>query len=301
MKFYKDAIFQFGNGQGCSLIAFTEVKKPKRIIYAGGSRGGESRQVVQNKNEPWEAQKEFLKTGFGEAKKLYDTGTPNLFPGQTYAATSPQSESALQGAEARARAGSPLTRGAQTSLQDYFRPDFLTNNPAYNAALSANLGDILPQIQGQFAGGGRFNSGLARAAEQAAASKEAGRLMMPLMQEQRAAMAMAPGLAHQDYFDLSKLAEVGTEREGINQQSINEAMMRHEQTKNFPQQNLDAYLNRIQGNYGGTSTESRPVYGRNRFGSALGGGLSGAAAGASLGGPWGAGIGGVAGLLSGLF
>jgi hypothetical protein len=92
---------------------------------------------------------------------------------------------------------------------------------------------------------------------------------------------MAPGLAAQDYFDMSQLANIGQQK-----QAQQTAMMQD------PMQRLQAYGSFLQpGSQFGTTTQ--PLH-SNPLASALGG----AAAGSAFG-PWGAGIGAGLGLLAG--
>lgn len=257
--------------------------------------------------EPWGPQANLYRDLYHQAADLTRTN-PTFFPGQTYANFAPETEESLTGIAARARAGSPLNRAAQASLLDVLRPDFATNNPVYKAALSANLSSILPQLQSQFALAGGARSGLARAAEQEAASNVAAKLGLDFMGMQERARGAAPGLANQDYFDLGQLGQVGGAREGMAQNAINEAMARHEFLQNRKRQQLYDYAALIGGNVGGDVvttatgglTNLATPYGGSRVGGALGGALGGASLGSSFG-PVGAGVGGLLGALGGFF
>ena len=52
-----------------------------------------------------------------EAEALYDAGGPQYYTGQNYISPSAQTQSALELATTRAKAGSPLLKGAQTSVE----------------------------------------------------------------------------------------------------------------------------------------------------------------------------------------
>ena len=60
--------------------------------------------------------KPYVEFGLDEAKRLYESQSPSYFPGQTYVSPSGATLSALQSAEQRATAGSPLLRQAQSAL-----------------------------------------------------------------------------------------------------------------------------------------------------------------------------------------
>ncbi len=72
-----------------------------------GSLGGGSSQpsgtVVQKTDtSPWEPQQDYLKTGFSEAQKLYDSQTPEYYAGNTVNPLADQTQTALDLQQARA-------------------------------------------------------------------------------------------------------------------------------------------------------------------------------------------------------
>ncbi len=68
----------------------------------------------------------YVTYGLEEGKRLYESGSPSFFPGQTYVDPSTQTIDALQMAETRARGGSPLIRSAQdvTAAQMGYRSPY---------------------------------------------------------------------------------------------------------------------------------------------------------------------------------
>lgn len=79
-----------------------------------GGGGGSDKQTVTTELDPMV--KPFVEFGLNEAQRLYDTGGPSFFPGQTYVGPSSQTQQGLQMAQDRALAGSPLLRGAQDTV-----------------------------------------------------------------------------------------------------------------------------------------------------------------------------------------
>lgn len=75
----------------------------------GGGGGGTTT------TKPWKEAQPFILQGYQEAQKLYESGGPQFFPGQTYISPSESTTQALNLAEQRALAGSPLLRQAQAS------------------------------------------------------------------------------------------------------------------------------------------------------------------------------------------
>lgn len=75
----------------------------------GGGGGGTTT------TKPWKEAQPFILQGYQEAQKLYESGGPQFFPGQTYISPSEATTQALNLAEQRALAGSQLLRQAQAS------------------------------------------------------------------------------------------------------------------------------------------------------------------------------------------
>lgn len=86
--------------------------------------------------KPWEEAQPYILQGYQEAQKLYESGGPQFFPGQTYISPSEATTQALNLAEQRAMAGSPLLKQAQSAAGNLMS----ATNPyaAQIAALGAN-------------------------------------------------------------------------------------------------------------------------------------------------------------------
>lgn len=297
MKLLRDVVCQYrGKGQGCSLISATLVDFAGVVPLA---KGGRPQQTVVNNQAPWSDQQDYLRGGFAVASGLH-SAPRTVFPGQTYASFSPQTENALNLTEQRALSGSPVQRSANQELMKTLGGDYLYGGPGFNAAYQAAANEIIPGVESRFNAGGRFGSGLARQAETKALADAFASQYGNERQNQMRAMLFAPEAAQADYNDLRALAGVGSQREGQTQSAIDEAMMRH----NFPLDEgwdrLARYMGMVQGNYGGETLQNTYGPRGNRGAGILGGALAGGAAGAPLG-PWGAGIGAGLGALGGLF
>jgi len=57
---------------------------------------GGGTQVSTSTTEPWEGQKPYLTGGFKEAKRLYNKGAPDYYPGETLAGFDPMQKAAQQ-------------------------------------------------------------------------------------------------------------------------------------------------------------------------------------------------------------
>ena len=243
--------------------------------------------TVQN-TDPWAGQQPFLKAGFEQAARLYDNNPLQFYPGQTYSPLSGESEAALTAQANRAMQGSPLTGAAQSELTKTLQGDYLdpTKNPYLMSMSDQITAKVLPQINARFAASGRANSGLgARAAAEGVSSAMANAAMQNYQAErtnQMRANFFAPQMAQQDYFDIAKLAEVGSAREDFNQQGITEAMNRFNFQNQAPWQQLQNYMGLVQGNYGNTSTATQVGPRRSVGAGLVGGGLGGAGVGATI-------------------
>jgi hypothetical protein len=249
-------------------------------MSGGGSSGGGGTQTTVQKSDPWAGQQPFLQQVYGLAQGTYGSAPMNFFPGQTYANLAPETEQALQMQTQRAQQGSPLTGAAQNQLTSTLQGDYLSaGNPYFSQMFDPVAGEVRSRIDSQFNRSGNYGSsahmnavasGLSNAASQLAYQNYQGE-----RENQMKAGLLAPQIAQQDYFDASKLAEVGGVREDLSQQGINEQMARHDFYQMEPWQRLQLYNNLIQGNVGGTTTSETTAPRRSLgFGDILGGASS---------------------------
>jgi hypothetical protein len=263
--------------------------------------GGSKQQTATTLSEPWGPQQPHLTRTFGEAERLYNQGPQQFYPGQTYANFAPETEQALGMQASRASAGSPLLRSAQDVLKDTSAGVYLNSNP-YVDRMFGSAADAVtrkyreataPSIGSQFALSGRYGSGAhANALNQS--QDQLGRSLGDLAaniyggnynqerQRQTQAAALAPSLAQADYADIGQLANVGAQRERLQEQQIGENVARYNFNQQAPFDALARYQQLVQGGYGGRQTQTQPLY-RNYGASILGGGLLGSQIGATKG------------------
>lgn len=263
--------------------------------------------------EPPEYLRPFLQYGAEQNQALYNTGGPQYYPGNTVVPFSSQTEAALGGTEARARAGSPVNRAAQ----DYATRTLNTaptsqfgnvNNPYLDATFNRAADATQQRLQSGFAGTGRNIEAARPAAAQelgelsntiygGAYENERNRMAQDLAQQratQFSVAGMAPNLANQDYVDLQQLGGVGGQVEDLTGRLMEDQAARFDFSQNAPQANLDNYLQRlgmVAGGAGNTTTGTTPTY-RNRTAGAAGGAMTGAQLGMMFGAPWLGAIGG---------
>ena len=80
--------------------------------------------------EPSEFVKPYVTEAFDQAQDLFQSNVPNYYPQQTYTDFSPQTETALQLAQARAL-NNPLLSSSQNEINSILQGDYLspTTNP----------------------------------------------------------------------------------------------------------------------------------------------------------------------------
>ena len=200
-----------------------------------------------------------------EAKGLYQQAGPQYYPEATYIPASTQTQSALQSAEQRALAGSPLVPAAQAQQLNVIQGGMLGANPFLAQAMSG-AADVAKQqyydaIQGTRSGAsqaGRYGSNAmfdqtSRAQQNLAnaLSQEAGRLMYQNYGQERGyqqqASQLAPQMAQADYADIQQLLATGKTQEDYARQALEADIGRFEYGQNLPYSKLQSYLSAAYG------------------------------------------------------
>jgi len=217
--------------------------------------------------------KPYVTYGLEEAKRLYETGSPQFFPGQTYVSPSEQTQQALQMAQQRAMAGSPLTQAAQAetlaTIQGRGVNPFLAGALEQTNRLAGE--DYLRNIQKLQSGAssmGRYGSaaqgqltGQAQDVFARALAEQGGQLAYNSAEAERArqmaAVGAAPQMAQADYADIQRLLSVGGAREAQSAAQLQDAMNRFNFQQNLPQMKLSQYANLYStAPQGGTTTQT---------------------------------------------
>ena len=250
-------------------------------------------------SEPWAPQQPHLKFGFEEARRLYEGGGPQYYPGATFTEMAPQQELALNLMENRALMGSPVQAAGQQEFLNTLGGAYTTQGNPYLGMMTERIANqVQPQVQSRFAAAGRGGSG----AESSEAQRILADAIAPLAYQDYAtergrqfgAAQMAPQYAQADYADFGRLADVGAQRRAQEGMRLQDAIARFNYGQNLPQQQLGQFMGNISGNYGGTQTTAGtqfiPTQQRaSPFQTLLGAGMLGA----SLFGPFSFGGGGL--------
>lgn len=244
----------------------------------GSSQQGTT--ISQSSSSPWSGVQPYITTGLEQAGQ--QLATPNeYYPGSTVVPFSQQTEAGLQAQEGRALQGSPLTQAAQGEMQKVLGGEYLNqDNPAFSAMSERIRNEIRPGLDSQFAGAGRYGG----AGHQEMMGRTYADAIAPLAYQNYAAergnmqqaMQQAPALANQDYFDINKLRETGTTREGLARDTLAADMDRYNYGQQEPRDRLAQYMALIGGGRFGQDTTTQTPYYTNTAGN-IGGGLMGAA------------------------
>jgi len=234
--------------------------KMGRQLFKGGGGGT---QKTSNELDP--TVRPFVEYGLQEAKQLYQTDTPNYYPYQTYVSPSAQTQQALQSAQTRALAGSPLVPAAQQQQLSTIQGQNLGLNPYFANALQGAAGvattqfqDALKNIASQSSQAGRYGSGAMQDLQSRASSNlakeltsRAGELAYQNYASERAAqeraIANAPQMAMADYADIQQLMNVGQTAEDYQRQALEADIGRFEFEENKPYTKLQSYLSAAYG------------------------------------------------------
>lgn len=218
--------------------------------------------------------KPYVTYGLEEAKRLYETDSPQFFPGQTYVSPSDATNQALQMAQQRATAGSPLVQAAQQQQLETIQGRGV--NPFLQGALSAAYQPTVEAaqeatrgLQSQASSAGRYGSAaMGQVAERQAAGlgRGLGNSLSNLAYQsseaeagrQAAAATNAPQMAQSDYFDIQALLKAGQGGEQYQQAALQDAMNRFNYEQNLPGQKLQQFTNLFsQAPAGTTSTTTQ--------------------------------------------
>jgi len=239
--------------------------------------GGKSKTVKQTQeSSPWAPQQGPLKFAFKEAERLYKNQGPEFFGGDTVADFAPQQEDAFRLGTQRATAGNQTMRMAEGFNQDVLSGKY--SGDPYQGQVFQNLQQrVMPAVNSQFMGSGRYGSGLqsdtaARAMTEAFAPYASSMYQQGIDRMGQAAR-MAPVFAANDYADISALESIGRQQQGQAQAEIDGNRERWDYNQTLPYNKLGQFLNNIGGNYGGTVVGTSKVPQPSMFSQIAGTGL----------------------------
>lgn len=233
---------------------------------AGG--GGTQSSTTTTKLDPM--MKPFAQFQLSEAKRLYESENPSFYPGQTYVSPSEATQQALQMAQERATAGSPLVRAAQAeqlaTIQGREANPFLAGALAgVNRQAQEAYTEGVQGLQSKASSMGRYGSaamgqqtGQAQDIFARNLAEKAGSLAYDSAEAERArqvaASTGAPAMAAADYADIQKLLTAGQAGEQYKSAEIQDAINRYNFEQNLPYEKLKQYSSFVNGTPTGSQT-----------------------------------------------
>jgi hypothetical protein len=201
----------------------------------------------------------YVNYGLSEAQRLYQAPGAAFYPGQTYVSPSNPTLESLSAAAERARAGSPLTRAAQSETLGIIEGRGV--NPFLEGALAGANRQAeeaytrgVQNIQSKASSIGRYGSGaMGQNVNQAQdifgrnLAETAGTLAYNSAEAERNrqidAIRNAPTLAQSDYQDIQKLLTVGQAEESYQEKALKDAINRYNYEQTLPERKLAQFTN----------------------------------------------------------
>ena len=231
-------------------------------FYKGEGGGGSS----TTKQELDPVVKPFVQDALSESQKMYQSGPAQYYQGQTYVDPSKYTTEAIGSAYDRATQGSALNTNAQAEMNKILQGNYLSSGNPYLAQATQAGADVATDqfnkaIQGATSSAsslGRYGSDahqrlMSDASNNLARnlSNQAGTMAYNNYNAERQnmmnAMAGAPEMAKNDYYDIQQLQNLGQIQEGYDQTALQADINRWDYSQNADRNNLNQYVNAVWG------------------------------------------------------
>ena len=232
-------------------------------------------------NEPSEFITPYVTQAMNAAQDLFESGSPNYYPSQTYADFAPETVAAQNLILQNVAQGSPLLGSAQQEISNILSGQYMspTSNPHLQGLYDQMAQDVTAGVQSQFSKAGRLGS----AANQSVLADELGQLANQVyapayqqaQQNMLTAAQLAPGLEQANYNDIQALASVGQQNEAMQMAQIQDAINAFDFQQQQPYYTLNQYLGQLGANVPTTSYQTQPVF-QNQGAGILGSAMTGA-------------------------
>lgn len=248
------------------------------VCFGGGQP---STATTTSKSEPWDQQKPYLEYGFQQARNQYDKSTPaQYYGGQQVADLNPDQQTSYGMVRQQVSDPNSVVNTATKNLNDTMNGTYL--NPASNPFLSDSVKlatrDALGAADSAASRYGAYGSSDWNNTRQQTASDIATKMYGDNYNNERnrqlQAYGLAPTVNQAGLSNAQTLNTMGGQQQNQAQQLINADMNKWNYLQNADWQNLQKYMQLVQGNYGGTSTQTTPYYQPNPMTQALGGLMS---------------------------
>lgn len=228
-----------------------------------GSSGKSQTVTTQQNSAPWAPTQPGLQQGITDLGTLYSQGKFNInpYPGQTVAGVAPATSQSWDQTTALAGNQGNGVGAAQNYNNAILGGDFSALSPMIDATKQG--------VNSGFEAAGRYGGGnYANAVSKGISSTIAG--------AQGAAADRASGLQTASYLPAQMLNQIGVQQQGQAQNQINADVSKYNQQQTAPIDAINAYMQALSGNWGGTSvgTQTQPYYTPSGLQTGLGAGLS---------------------------
>ena len=227
-----------------------------------------------NTNTPF--QQPYFANALGQAQNLYEQGLPQYYQGQTVAGFTPAQQEAMN------RTSNYVTGGQYDQMQNQTfgalsqglsgnidTRGFDQMSDAYKTQAIDGANQIMQGVRGsqvasgQYGGSGRgdmLNNKVIQDANKQYSQQMAGmynNAYQTAQQNRMQSMGMANSLmANPMEMNKQLYNQVGLPQQQMNQATMNDAKQRYDYAAMAPWQNLNQYMNMMQGNMGGTTSSS---------------------------------------------
>ena len=238
---------------------------------SGGSK------VTTQSSEPWDAQKDYLTSGFKQAADIYGKGPADYYSGPTLAGFTPAEAAAQKGiagyvtgpraAGQQSYAEGALTRGLSGQVDlSKFNPMMNVLGSQMKSQLESKVLPGIRQSMVQYQPGGSSRGDLVQSQAISAANQQMLNKAAEMYggaykgAQERATQwgGMYPSIMNAPLATYGALGQVGEQQRAMQQEAINRDMAKYQYDVSKPQSQLANYMSMISGDYGGTTTQVAP-------------------------------------------
>ncbi len=225
----------------------------------GGGGGGSSSSTTRTEIPAWQVP--YMQFMMSEAQRQYHTPL-TYYQGTTIAPFTQEQKTAQQLQTMRALYGSPIESAAQQQILKTVSGEYVTpeNNPYLRHYVQKGFENVVPQINTSATQAGRYGSNAWSQLMGRAMGETVAGIYAPAYESERQrqmqAIQLAPAIAQIDYENISKLAQVGAEKQQMEQALINEAIQRHQFAQMEPWQRLFMLAPLVSAQVGGTTVST---------------------------------------------
>jgi hypothetical protein len=225
--------------------------------------------TTTQKSAPWGPQQSYLKTGMRRADQNYDQFNRVAdLPSQTTQGLDQMYQEAQQGTPgvdaARSYGMDFLQGGSAEGMRATAEGDYLNSNPYLDQTINQALDPVQSRVNSQFAGSGRYGSGMHSATMTDELSDVSSRMayqnyadernrqqqaQRALIDDSRQFAGQMPGLNQAQFQDEAQMMQVGDVYRQQRQRELDR-----------PQNQLGTYMGLVSGNYGSQGTSTQPYY-----------------------------------------